>query len=95
LNTAPDLPLPSAAPKQHRKGVDTKASKGRKVRYTVHEKLQNFVAEEERGTWTESARREFFASLFGGQGMLNEDQDVDMDGDERVGEEGALRLFRN
>lgn len=95
----PEIPLPPAPPKQHRKGVDTKASKGRKVTYTVHEKLQNFAAEEERGTWTENARREFFASLFGGTGMLEEgrdvDEDGDADGDEGVGEEGALRLFRS
>jgi protein AATF/BFR2 len=89
--TSLDIPPPSAAPKQHRKGVDTKASKGRKVRYTVHEKLQNFAAEEERGTWTEGARREFFASLFGGRGVLDENAE----GDEVVGEESALRLFRS
>ena len=92
-NTVSDIPLPSA-PKQHRKGVDTKASKGRKVRYTVHEKLQNFTAEEDRGTWTESAKVEFFASLFGGQGKLL-DENVGDDGEEAVGEEGALRLFRS
>ena len=91
-NTIPDIPLVTA-PKQHRKGVDPKASKGRKVRYTVHEKLQNFMAEEERGTWTDGARREFFASLFGGQGMLDEDGGEVDDGE--VGEEGVLRLFRN
>ena len=91
-NTIPDIPLLPAAPKQHRKGVDPKASKGRKVRYTVHEKLQNFMAEEERGTWTDGARREFFASLFGGQGMLDEGGEVD---DGETGEEGVLRLFRN
>jgi protein AATF/BFR2 len=91
-----DIPLPAAAPKQHRKGVDTKASKGRKVRYTVHEKLQNFAAEEERGTWTESARREFFGSLFGGQGMLDEREEIgDEVMDTGVGEEGVLRLFRS
>ena len=51
-----DSDLPSAitsslkAPKI-RKQVDTKASKGRKMRYTVHEKLQNFMAPESRGTW--------------------------------------------
>ncbi|KAI4263127.1 MAG: hypothetical protein L6R35_007358, partial [Caloplaca aegaea] len=33
-----------------KKPVDTKASKGRKMRYTVHEKLQNFMAPEDRGS---------------------------------------------
>lgn len=99
--------LPSATrlhtPGSKNKRVDTKASKGRKVRYTVHEKLQNFAAEEERGTWEEGARREFFGSLFGRRGVLDEG-DREFDGDEgRVGlEDGvvdgeaeALKLFRN
>jgi protein AATF/BFR2 len=82
------------------KRVDTKASKGRKVRYTVHEKLQNFAAEEERGTWEESARREFFGSLFGARRMLDEnEQDGTGDGATEEGmvdgEAEALRLFRN
>lgn len=91
-----DIPLPPAAPKQHRKGVDTKASKGRKVRYTVHEKLQSFAAEEERGTWTDSARREFFGSLFGGQGVLDEHEEIGAEVmDTAAGEESVLRLFRS
>ncbi|KAL4758480.1 AATF family protein [Aspergillus foveolatus] len=80
--------------------VDTRASKGRKMRFDVHEKLQNFMAPEERGTWTKRAREEFFASLLGrsASGILRED-DVsdDEDGeksDEDV-EEGGLRLFRS
>jgi protein AATF/BFR2 len=79
------------------KRVDTKASKGRKVRYTVHEKLQNFAAEEERGTWEESARREFFGSLLGKRGALDENtNDVEGEDDGVVdGEKEALRLFRN
>ena len=35
--------LPSRAELKVKKTVDTKASKGRKMRYTVHEKLQNFM----------------------------------------------------
>ena len=68
------------------------------MRYTVHEKLQNFAAEEDRGTWTESAKIEFFASLFGGQGKVldeNAEMNAEVDGDEVMGEEGALRLFRS
>jgi protein AATF/BFR2 len=75
------------------KHVDTKASKGRKVRYTVHEKLQNFAAEEERGTWEESARTEFFGSLFGARRMLDETEHVEDRAED--GEAEALRLFRN
>ncbi|KAK2809507.1 hypothetical protein FQN50_003775 [Emmonsiellopsis sp. PD_5] len=82
-----------------KKIVDTKASKGRKMRYTVHEKLQNFMAPEERGSWNERAREEFFASLLGksAREVLGEDEDEDMDmedGEEDL-EEGGLKLFRS
>ncbi|KAI8928401.1 apoptosis-antagonizing transcription factor [Entophlyctis helioformis] len=53
--------------KRNKKKVDTKASKGRKVRYHVHEKLQNFMASEPRGYWHEEMISELFASLFGRQ----------------------------
>ncbi|KAK2745159.1 rRNA-processing protein bfr2 [Onygenales sp. PD_40] len=82
-----------------KKIVDTKASKGRKMRYTVHEKLQNFMAPEERGSWNERAREEFFASLLGksAREVLGEDEDEDLDmedGEEDL-EEGGLKLFRS
>lgn len=87
--------LPSALPSSNnpkiRKAVDKKASKGRKIRYTVHEKLQNFMAPEDRSTWTEEGRREFFGSLFGQQASgepAMQDDDVEE-------EDGALRLFRS
>ena len=94
------LPTRSQNPKV-KKNVDTKASKGRKIRYTVHEKLQNFMAPEDRSTWTDEGRREFFGSLFGqrvapvgaadgganGEGLGEDGVEVDK-------EEGALRLFR-
>lgn len=88
--------LPSKRYKSNssKKVVDTKASKGRKLRYTVHEKLQNFMAPEDRTTWTESACREFFSSLFGQRTMLNE-ADIEQTEDlNNTGEEQALRLFR-
>ena len=87
---------------KNRRGVDTKASKGRKIRYTVHEKLVSFLAPEDRSTWTEQARREFFGSLFGGQVGVSREEVVDNEGDlgmDGVGgggrEEGALKLFRS
>jgi protein AATF/BFR2 len=85
---------------KNRRGVDTKASKGRKIRYTTHEKLVSFMAPEDRNTWSEAARREFFGSLFGGHSTVNS-QDIGLDGTEGdqdrtspVQEEQALRLFR-
>ncbi|CAJ2505187.1 Uu.00g125810.m01.CDS01 [Anthostomella pinea] len=75
--------------------VDTKASKGRKMRFTVHEKLQNFMAPEDRRTWEQSAIDRFFGTLFGQKMALNEDGDSDEEmGGVSVEEEG-LRLFRN
>jgi protein AATF/BFR2 len=46
--------------------VDTKASKGRKLRYTAHEKIQNFMVPIPRATWHEEQIDELFASLLGG-----------------------------
>lgn len=79
-----------------KKDVDTRASKGRKIRYHVHEKLQNFMAPEDRGTWTDRAREEFFASLLGktASGLLGEDHDDASAESEEDVEEGGLRLFR-
>ena len=64
----PPTPIPSQPIKQ-KKQVDTRASKGRKVRYTVHEKVVNYEASESRETKTDSARAEFFGSLFGGRSV--------------------------
>ncbi|KAI9869574.1 MAG: rRNA-processing protein bfr2 [Pleopsidium flavum] len=82
-----------------RKKVDTKASKGRKMRYTVHEKLQNFMASEDRGRWGGRQVDELFGGLLGvrvGLGEGGEDGDGGSEGEhgERDGEDG-LRLFRN
>lgn len=80
-----------------KRDVDTRASKGRKMRYQVHEKLQNFMAPEDRGTWTDRAREELFASLLGktASGLLGEgDDDASAESDEDL-EEGGLRLFRS
>jgi protein AATF/BFR2 len=81
-----------------RKNVDTKASKGRKMRYTVHEKLQNFMAPEDRGSWEQDAIDRFFGTLLGQKMSLGED-----DLDENISDEGegaplaeeALMLFRS
>ncbi|KAG8705860.1 rRNA-processing protein bfr2 [Ceratobasidium sp. 395] len=51
--------------KKTKKVVDTKASKGRKLRYEVHEKLQNFMVPVPTGTWHEEQIDELFANLLG------------------------------
>lgn len=80
-----------------RKNVDTKASKGRKMRFTVHEKLQNFMAPEDRGSWEPDAIDRFFGTLLGQKMTLGED-DAANDEDEENGvspEEEGLMLFRS
>ncbi|XP_017002953.2 protein Aatf [Drosophila takahashii] len=47
-----------------KKKVDTRASKGRKLRYVVHNKLINFMAPNEISDWTESSKSELYKSLF-------------------------------
>lgn len=84
-----------------KRDVDTRASKGRKMRFDVHEKLQNFMAPEDRTSWTGNARNEFFASLLGrtASGLLGEgdDDEANSGGEESEEdvEEGGLRLFRS
>jgi len=49
-----------------KKKVDTRASKGRKVRYDVHTKLVNFMAPLRLANqMPDKARQELFSSLFG------------------------------
>ncbi|KAL1923896.1 uncharacterized protein VTP21DRAFT_6931 [Calcarisporiella thermophila] len=53
---------------QKQRKVDTKASKGRRLRYHVHEKLQSFMAPVPAGTWHEEMVEELYASLLGQNG---------------------------
>ncbi|KAK7943688.1 TRAUB domain-containing protein [Apiospora aurea] len=81
-----------------KKHVDTKASKGRKMRFNVHEKLQEFMAPEDRRQWEPSAIDRLFGTLFGQQveNVLDEDavsEDEEMGG--VTAEEAGLRLFRS
>ncbi|KAI1387673.1 TRAUB-domain-containing protein [Hypoxylon trugodes] len=80
--------------------VDTKASKGRKMRFNVHDKLQNFMAPEDRRNWEQSAIDRFFGTLFGQKLVLNEDENEDKEAsDEEIGgapiENRGIRLFRD
>lgn len=63
LPIASDL-LPIRPPKIKKK-IDTKASKGRKLRFTVHEKIQNFMVPIPRASWQQDQTDDLFASLFG------------------------------
>ena len=48
-----------------KKRVDTRASKGRKTRYVVHNKLVNFMPPKDTSDWTNEAKTELYNSLFG------------------------------
>lgn len=48
-----------------KKKVDQRASKGRKIRYVVHNKLISFMPPEMSSIWTEDAKSELYSSLFG------------------------------
>ena len=81
--------------KSKRVNVDTKASKGRKMKYAVHEKLQNFMAPINLGTWEIRQAEELFASLLGKKiARLDEDEDMEItQGLEEDTEIQGLRLF--
>lgn len=48
-----------------KKKVDTKASKGRKVRYHIHSKLVNFMAPTDHSLMSDEAKSELYRGLFG------------------------------
>ncbi|KAE9977935.1 hypothetical protein BLS_001027 [Venturia inaequalis] len=88
-------PWEAAREAKVKKVVDTKASKGRKLRYTVHEQIQNFMAPEDRGAWGERQAEDLFGALFGRKEILGEVADglghEEMDDWENEGE--GLKLF--
>lgn len=90
----PSIMVTAAKEAKMRKVVDRKASKGRKMRFTVHEKLQNFMAPEDRRSWEQEQISRFFGTLLGQKMELNEESE-DEDMDEANAEEEGLRLFRN
>ena len=94
-SAVPTVMLTAAKEAKTRKQVDRKASKGRKMRFTVHEKLQNFMAPEDRRSWEQEAIDRFFGTLFGRKMELNEDESEDEEMEGVDAEEEGLRLFRN
>ncbi|XP_031560566.1 protein AATF-like [Actinia tenebrosa] len=61
-----------------KKKIDTKASKGRKLRYNVHSKLEGYMPPIETGTMPDSSRNELFSSLFGQSKTQTEIFDLDV-----------------
>lgn len=66
-----------------KKNVDTRASKGRKLRYHVQDKVQNFAAPRPVFSWEDDQIDELFAGLLGQSVNFNEDDD----GEEKKDEE--------
>ncbi|KAM3432907.1 hypothetical protein MY4824_006296 [Beauveria thailandica] len=73
-SAVPSVVLTASRENRTRKVVDRKASKGRKMRFTVHEKLQNFMAPEDRRQWEQGAIDRLFSTLFGRKLELNEEE---------------------
>ncbi|RUS81655.1 hypothetical protein EGW08_010572 [Elysia chlorotica] len=46
--------------------VDTKASKGRKIRYNVKEKLRNYMTPYDKSLWSDEQKDDLFKAMFGG-----------------------------
>jgi protein AATF/BFR2 len=55
----------ATSPHRRRKAVDRRASKGRKLRFDVHDKLVGFMAADDRGG-TPPLARQLVGALFGG-----------------------------
>ncbi|CAN6650359.1 protein Bfr2p [Trichomonascus vanleenenianus] len=71
-----------------KKVVDTKASKGRKLRYHVQEMVQGFAAPNNNAfTWNDDQRDDLFASLFGQQVRVDEESEHESE-DEIVADTG-------
>ncbi|CAG8681804.1 1399_t:CDS:2 [Cetraspora pellucida] len=82
--------------KQKKKNVDTKASKGRRVRYHVHEKLQNFMVPIPSGTWHDDMIDELYSSLLGNKHEeLDTDESDGKESNDHTVEAGldGLRIF--
>ena len=60
------MPRRSLQGPKHRKQVDRRASKGRKLRYHIHEKLVNFMTPVE--LEAPQFASQLFSNLFGGTG---------------------------
>lgn len=63
--------------RKEKKAVDTRASKGRKLRYEPHEKLQNFMVPVATGTWHEEMIDELYTSLLGHKRSIEENEKIE------------------
>lgn len=85
-------------PKVRKPTLDTRASKGRKLRYTPHDKIMNFMAPfKPEGSWHDEQVDELFGSLLGQRVQLGDDDDDDeMEDADGLAPDvglGGLRMF--
>lgn len=76
-----------------KKNVDTKASKGRKLRYHVQEKIQNFDAPRQFVSWSDDQIDELFAGLFGQKVEVNEEEEIEKEAEEEIVVNDGLKIF--
>lgn len=70
--------------------MDTKASKGRRLRYHVQDKVQNFAAPRPVFTWEDDQIDELFAGLFGQKVNFNEDEEVEQGEEQKTVKAAAV-----
>jgi len=75
------------------KNVDTKASKGRKLRYTVQEPIANLEVPRQGWKWDDHQIDEFFASLLGQKVNMNETEEVPEEEEELTVDQDTIKLF--
>lgn len=82
----------TARPAKLKNLVDTRASKGRKLRYHVQEAIANFDAPRGGWQWNDDQIDEFFASLLGQKVNMNEEDDEAEENGDAV-PEGSILIF--
>ncbi|XP_005109026.1 protein AATF [Aplysia californica] len=74
--------------KEKRK-VDTRASKGRKIRYNIREKLKNFMTPYDKSSWSDEQKDDLFKALFGGRNVSEGGEQEKVSEGENRNKEGA------
>lgn len=82
-------------PKVRKAALDTRASKGRKLRYTPQDKIMNFMAPyQPEGAWHEEQVDELFGSLLGQRVQLEDEfMEVEEESPAMAAGLGGLRVF--
>ena len=63
---------------QKKKEIDRRATKGRKIKYIVHDKLQNFMTPLDSSTFTLDGKDSILKNLFGHRSQQEEGKAFDL-----------------